>query len=143
MRLASASGTPRLRYAVAVGAAAWLAMWGVLIGAHSILGHPQSSLGHPAHALVASLGGEFTVNVDHPHATKGSSGGHHEQFTTAVLPRSGAALATLAVLGAVLAVALTAGPARFAVRAGRGPPRTPAFALTGQDVLTRFCLSRR
>ncbi|MES3638929.1 hypothetical protein Q9Q76_17700 [Mycobacterium intracellulare] len=143
MRLASASGTPRLRYVVAVGAAAWLAMWGVLIGAHSIMGHSQSSLAHPAHALVASLGGEFTVDVDHPHVSKGSAGGHHEQFTTAVLPRSGAVAAALIALGAVAAVALTGGLARFGVPAGRGPPRAPALSVTGQDVLTRFCLSRR
>ncbi|WP_040624515.1 hypothetical protein [Mycobacterium parascrofulaceum] len=128
---------------MAVGAAAWLAMWGVLIGAHSIMGHSQSSVSHPAHALVASLGGEFTVDVDHPHVGKGSSGGHHEQFTTAVLPRSGAVVAALIALGVVAAVAVTAGSAWFGLPAGRGPPRAPAFSVTGQDVLTRFCLSRR
>ncbi|MCA2347058.1 hypothetical protein JF734_14435 [Mycobacterium intracellulare] len=128
---------------MAVGAAAWLAMWGVLIGAHSVMGHSQSSLAHPAHALVASLGGEFTVNVDHPHVSKGSAGDHHEQFTTAVLPRSGAVVAALIALGVVAAVAVTGGLAWFGLAAGRGPPHTPAFALTGQEVLTRFCLSRR
>ncbi|ATO65204.1 hypothetical protein [Mycobacterium avium] len=128
---------------MAVGAAAWLAMWGVLIGAHSIMGHSQSSVAHPAHALVASLGGEFTVDVDHPHVSKGSAGGHHEQFTTAVLPRSGAVVAALIALGVVAAVALTGGLAWCGLPAGRGPPHTPAFSVTGQDVLTRFCLSRR
>ncbi|GAB4931091.1 hypothetical protein [Mycobacterium avium] len=118
-------------------------MWGVLIGAHSIMGHSQSSVAHPAHALVASLGGEFTVDVDHPHVSKGSAGGHHEQFTTAVLPRSGAVVAALIALGVVAAVALTGGLAWCGLPAGRGPPHTPAFSVTGQDVLTRFCLSRR
>lgn len=121
MRLASASGTPRLRYVVAVGAAAWLAMWGVLIGAHSIMGHSQSSVAHPAHALVASLGGEFTVDVDHPHVSKGSAGGHHEQFTTAVLPRSGAVVAALIALGVVAAVADRWAGLVWAARRARAP----------------------
>lgn len=147
MIFGGASRLPRLRYVVAVGAAAWLAAW-VLIGAHSVMGHSQSSvsqssMSQPARALVASLGGEFTVDVDHPHVGKGSSGDHHEQFTTAVLPRSGAVVAALIALSAVAAVALTGGLARFGVPAGRGPPRAPALSVTGQDVLTRFCLSRR
>jgi hypothetical protein len=110
---------------------------------HSQSSVSQSSMSQPAHALVASLGGEFTVDVDHPHVGKGSSGDHHEQFTTAVLPRSGAVVAALIALSAVAAVALTGGLARFGVPAGRGPPRAPALSVTGQDVLTRFCLSRR
>ncbi|MCA2247854.1 hypothetical protein JF729_08605 [Mycobacterium intracellulare] len=132
---------------MAVGAAAWLSAW-VLIGAHSVMGHSQSSVlqssvSHSAHALVASLGGEFTVNVDHPHVGKGSSGEHPEQFTTAVVPRSGGVVAALIALGAVAAVAVAGGLAWFGLPAGRGPPHTPAFSVTGQDVLTRFCLSRR
>lgn len=147
MIFGGASRLPRLRYVVAVGAAAWLAAW-VLIGAHSVMGHSQSSvsqssMSQPARALVASLGGEFTVDVDHPHVSKGSAGGHHEQFTTAVLPRSGAVVAALIALGVVAAVALTGGLAWCGLPAGRGPPHTPAFSVTGQDVLTRFCLSRR
>jgi plasmid stabilization system protein ParE len=136
---------PRLRYVVAVVAAVWLAVWVVVIGAHSVMGdgHSESSVPHPAHALVASLGSEFAVNVDHPHVGNGSSSAHPEQFSAAVLTRSGAAVAALAVLGAVLAVAVAGGLARLGAPAGRGPPRARAFSVTGQEVLTRFCLSRR
>lgn len=130
---------------VAVGAAVWLAMWGVLIGAHSVNTHSQSSVVHLAPAMLASAsgGGQPTLSVDHLHVGKGLAGDHPERFTAAVLPRSGAVVAALIALGVVAAVAVTGGLARFGVPAGRGPPRAPALSVTGQDVLTRFCLSRR
>ncbi|WP_244269136.1 hypothetical protein, partial [Mycobacterium parascrofulaceum] len=134
------------RYVVAVGAAVWLAMWGVLIGADSVIMRSQSSAPRPAHAVVASAsggGGQSSFGVDHPRATKGFASEHPEQSTAAVLPRSGAPVTTLIALGAVAAVAVAGGLACFGLPAGRGPPHTPAFSVTGQDVLTRFCLSRR
>ncbi|WP_241777299.1 hypothetical protein [Mycobacterium intracellulare] len=133
---------PRLRYVVAVGAVVWLAAWMFLIGAHNAMG-TESSATHPAHALKTSVDGEFTVNVDHPHVGKGSPGAHHEQFTAAVLPRSGSAVAALLALGVVAAVVVAGWLVKSPASAGRGPPRVPAFSVTGQDVLTRFCLSRR
>ncbi|MDA3663339.1 hypothetical protein PFJ02_15040 [Mycobacterium xenopi] len=130
-----------------MGTAVWLAAWGVLIGADSVIMPSHSSVARPAPAVVASTsGGDHpSFGVDHSHVGKGLSGEHPEQFTTAVLPRSGTAVAALAALGVVLAVAVAVagGLAWFGVPAGRGPPRAPAFSVTGQDVLTRFCLSRR
>ncbi|GLV09174.1 hypothetical protein AWC17_19515 [Mycobacterium nebraskense] len=139
MRFGSGSG-PRLRCVVAV----CLAVWGVLIGADSVIMNSQALAVHPAPAVSsASGGGQPALSVDHPHLGKGSPSEHPEQFTTAVLPRSGAAVAMLIVLGVVAAVAVAGGLGLLGVPAGRGPPGAPAFALTGQEVLTRFCLSRR
>ncbi len=136
-------GRPRWRCvgAVAVVAAA-VAMWVLVFGGHSEL-RSQVPASHPGHALVASLGNEFTVNADHPHLFKGSSAAHHhEAFAIGVLP-DGPAVA-VAALGVVVAVVAGVGLWwQQVMLAGRGPPRGLPAVLAGQDLLTRFCLSRR
>lgn len=63
-------------------------------------------------------------------------------FAIAALPKS--AVTALIVLGVVVAGLIGSGwLAQLVVPAGRGPPRAPAASLTGQDLLTLFCLARR
>ncbi|OBJ90345.1 hypothetical protein A5640_02970 [Mycobacterium asiaticum] len=103
---------------------------------------PEPRPTHPAHVLVSSLGGEFTVTADHAHVGNPSSAAHHEAFAVAVLPNTPApSVAALAVVvAAVAAVGFFGQQVRLS---GRSPPRGLAAVLTGQDLLTRFCLSRR
>jgi hypothetical protein len=119
-----------------------VAMWVLVIGGHSEL-RSQSGAFHPAHALVSSLGREFAVNAEHPHLSNGSSAAHHhEAFASGVLPDSPATV--VAALGVVVAAVAAVGLLwQQVMLAGRGPPRGPAAVLTGQGLLTRFCLSRR
>ncbi|ETW26555.1 hypothetical protein MGAST_14970 [Mycobacterium gastri 'Wayne'] len=127
---------------VVAAVATMVVMWVLVIGAHSELrSEPPAS--HPAHALVSSLGGEFAVNIGHSHLeNRSSSAHHHEAFTAGVLP--GSPGTTFAALGFVVAAVAAVGLlAQLVVSAGRGPPGGFAAALTGQDLLTRFCLSRR
>lgn len=118
------------------------AMWVLVIGGHSEL-RSESADSHPAHALVTSLGSEFVVNADHPHLSNGSSAAHHyEALATGVLPDSPATAA--ASLGVVVATVAAVGLlCQQVIMAGRGPPQGLPPALTGQDLLTRFSLSRR
>jgi hypothetical protein len=103
------------------------------------LSGPRAS--HTPHALLSSLGGEFTVNAEHAHLVDGSSTACPESVAAAVLPRSGTASVAL---GAVMAVVATTGwQAQPAVLAGRGPPGALGTARTGQDLLRRLCLARR
>lgn len=133
-------GWPQWR--AAAGVAVAVAMWVLVFGGHSVL-RSQVPASHPAHALVASLGSQFAVNVDHPHVSKGSpTVEHHEAFAVGVLPNGPAA--AVAALGVVVAVAAGASLVwQQNMLAGRGPPRGLRAALTGQDLLMRFCLSRR
>lgn len=129
---------PRLRSLIAVLAAVGM----LAIAAHSDLLRPVSQTFHPAHTVVSSLGGELAINIDHPHLGNGSSATHHEAFATVVLPNSPST--ALAALGLVAASLVVAGSlASLRALTGRGPPRGPATALTGQDLLTRLCSSRR
>ena len=136
-------GPPRWRAAAGLAVvAAAVAMWVFAFGGHSVL-RSQVPAPHPAHALIGSLGSQFAVNVDHPHVSKGSpTVDHHEAFAVGVLPNGPAA--AIAALGVVVAVAAGASPGwQQNMLAGRGPPRGLRAALTGQDLLMRFCLSRR
>ncbi|WP_264916314.1 hypothetical protein [Mycobacterium kiyosense] len=118
------------------------AAWVLAIAAHSDVLRPVSQTFHPAHALVSSLGGEFATNIDHPHLGNGSSAAHHEAFVSVVLPNS--TFTALAARGVAVPAVAGVGVLRQQVMlAGRGPPRGFAAALAGQDLLTRFCLSRR
>lgn len=141
--LKDACRPPRLRSVGAVAAVAVaVAMWVLVIGGHSEL-RSESPASHPAHALVTSLGNEFTINTEHAHLdNRSSSTHHHEAFATGVLPHSPAT--SFAALGVVAAAVLALGLlCQHVMLAGRSPPRGLAAALTGQDLLTRFCLSRR
>ncbi|WP_232009980.1 hypothetical protein [Mycobacterium intracellulare] len=82
----------------------------------------------------------FPIGFGSLSQTQNSS--HHEAFAATVLPNSpSTALAALGLVVAVVAIAALL--AQHVVLAGRGPPRGFPAALTGQDLLTRFCLSRR
>jgi hypothetical protein len=122
-----------------IGVAAAVAVVAVVGHCGSNLSGPRAS--HAPHALISSLASEFTVNAEHTHLVDRSSTACHESVTTAVLPRSGTASVAR---GAVMAVvAITGWLPQPPVVAGRGPPRALGAALTGQDLLTRFCLARR
>jgi len=97
---------------------------------------------HSPQPLLTSLDSELTVGVDQPYVDNGPSKACRTGFADAVLPQS---LATaIAALGVVAAVVAAAGwLAPRAAPAGRDPPWGPAIFLTGQDLLTRFCLARR
>jgi lipoprotein LpqS len=136
-RHAAAPRRPVLRLSIGVAAA---------VAVVAVVGHCEPNLSQPGvshtpHPLLSSLGSEFTVNAQHAHLVDGSSTACHESVTTAVLPRS----ATASVgHGAVMAVVAIKGwQAQPAVLAGRGPPGALGTALTGQDLLRRFCLARR
>lgn len=136
-------GRPRWRAAVGVAVVAvGVAMWVLVFGGHSAL-RSQVPASHPPHALVASFGSQFAVNVDHPHVSKGSpTVDHHEAFAVGVLPNAPGA--AIAALGVVVAVAAGASPGwQQNILAGRGPPRGLRAVLTGQDLLIRLRLIRR
>jgi len=135
-RHAAAPRRPGLQLFIGVAAAVAVA----------VVGHCEPNLSelrasHTPHPSLSSLGSEFTVNAEYSHLVDGSSMACHEAVTTAVLPRS----ATASVgHGAVMAVlAITGWQAQPALLAGRGPPAALGTALTGQDLLRRFCLARR
>jgi lipoprotein LpqS len=136
-RDAAASGRSGLR--LFIGVAAAVAVVAVVGYCGPNLSGPRAS--HTPHALFSSPGGEFTVNAEHAPLVDGSSTACHGSVTTAVLPRSGTASVAG---GAVMAVVAIRGwLARPPVVAGRGPPPALGTAPTGQDLLTRFCRSRR
>lgn len=116
-----------------------VAVWILVLG-HAEVRH-EPAVSHPAHTLVSSLGGEFTINANHAHI-ENPSATHHETFMTGVLPNApvNAVAALSVVAAAVVAVGLFG---QHLISGGRGPPRGLAAVLTGQDLLTRFCSSRR
>ena len=138
-----ARAMPRLRFALTAAAAAWVAGWVLVIGAHEVAGHSESAVSHSAHALMDSLDTGFAVNVDHPHLNNGSSAPHPERSVTAVVPRSATTLHALMLVGVVAAAAVAGWLALRGVPPGRGPPTGPATVLDGQDRLIRLSLSRR
>lgn len=129
----------RLIFFVAVAAA---------VVALAIIGHCRllrsvSEPPYPSQPLLSSVSGNLTLNADQPRLVEGlpickSS----KMFATAALPKPAAA--ALIALGAVTAgVVVKEWLSQLVVAAGRGPPPALAAALTGQDLLTRFCLARR
>ncbi|WP_244232281.1 hypothetical protein [Mycobacterium innocens] len=137
VRLRNAVGLPRWRSLIVVAMVAFLV---ALVG-HSAMLHSETNSPHPPHVLLSSVGGEFAVNIDHAHLFDGSLSECHNVFATAAVPRSATTLVERGVVSAV--VAITAALANLVVSAGRGPPKGPLTILTGQDLLTRFCLARR
>lgn len=128
---------PRLRSVIVIAAAVW-----VLIGtAGCELVRSASPASDPPHALLTSLGGEFTVTMDNAGLDRSWSHACPKTFTKVVLPRPASALVALGVV--VAGVAIAGSLAHLVLPAGRGPPRGLAAALTGQDLLTRFSLARR
>lgn len=95
---------------------------------------------HPNHPLVTALGSEFSINVDHGHLADNSHPLCSEHAATVALPEQGVASFNAASMAA--ADTSASAHAHPVVSVGRGPPgREPSH--TGQDLLTRFCLSRR
>ncbi|KZS68397.1 hypothetical protein A4G27_09595 [Mycobacterium kansasii] len=95
---------------------------------------------HPSHPLSTAVGSEFAVNIGHAHLSDDSAAPCPPLQAGAVMPRSDAPVFEAAVVvgaGGIVGV-LTAA----VVVAGRGPPTLPVDVRTGQDLLTRFCLSR-
>jgi lipoprotein LpqS len=126
---------PLLRSVIAIAAAVWL----LVAGCGGALEWSVRSAPDGAHTVLTSPGGAFAVNADHAHSAQGSPLACQELFATAVLPGWAPPLPTLG-LGA------GAGASSFAdlmPKAGRGPRGEPAAVLTGQELLTRFCVARR
>lgn len=131
---------PQWLFIAAVAAVvAAVAMW-VLVQGHAVV-RSESPASHPAHVSVSSHSGKPTIDSDHAHLGHPSSGGHHEALLAAVVPNSPAP--TVAALCVMVAVAAVGVFWRHATLAGRSPPRGLAAVVTGQDLLTRLCLSRR
>jgi hypothetical protein len=129
----------RLGLRLLIGVAAAVAVFAVVGHCEPNLSEPRAN--YALHPLLSSVGGGFTVNAEHAHLVDGSSMACHESVATAVLPRSATASVRRGAVTAV--VAITGWQAQPTVFAGRGPPRALGTALTGQDLLTRFCLARR
>lgn len=131
---------PWWRSAVALAAVVTaVGVWVLVLGHAEVRHEPAAS--HRAHVLVSSLGGEFTVNSNHAHI-ENPSVAHHEAFMSAVLPN--APVTTVAALSVVVAAVGAVGLfGRHLILGGRGPPRGLAAVLTGQELLTRLCSSRR
>lgn len=95
---------------------------------------------HPSHPLSTAVGSEFAVNIGHAHLTDDSAPPCPPLHAGAVMPQSDTpafAAAVVVVANGVAGVLIAA-----VVTAGRGPPTLPVDVRAGQDLLTRFCLSR-
>lgn len=121
-------------------AAATAALLLLLMG-HSALLHSENSHPHHSHALLSSVGAEFAINVDHPHLVSGALTARHDVSASAVLLRTPTILVEFGVAAAM--VAFVAGLSGDAAMSGRSPPNAAPPALTGRDLVTRFCLIRR
>lgn len=139
MSPAGAGTSPRRRLIVGTGIAAAV-VWALAFGLCGL--HQAESYGaHAPDSVLASTGQRLVVHGEDASLGDGAPHGCPQQVATAVPVRSATELAVLGVVVAVVAVTGWMAPLIFS--AGRGPPVTPGIALTGQDLLTRFCLSRR
>lgn len=137
MRITNAGSRQRLQIAVAV----CLAFWVVAVGAEWALPGLDPALQHGPHGLVTSpVDAIAPVAIEHPHLSTGSSDSP-EISAEAVLPRGAVALAALGIVAAALVMLASGG--RDSSALVRGPPRRIASVLTGRDMLTRLCISRR
>ena len=133
----------RLRAVTAMAAIATaLAMLLAIVALCGLLRSPLSGPPLPQ-TLLTSLGSDVAVNIDHqPTVNKGPSKACRKAVVAAVI--SSSPTTVLAALGVAAAVVVVAGwLAPRVVPAGRDPPRESAIFLTGQEILTRFCLTRR
>ncbi|WP_455906775.1 putative copper homeostasis (lipo)protein LpqS [Mycobacterium avium] len=97
---------------------------------------------HQPRSVLKLPGAEHLGSVSQPDAVNGPSNACTQTFPDAVLPQSPAS--AVAMLGAVTVVVTVAGWRMPRVApAERDPPRGPVAFPTGQELLTRFCLSRR
>lgn len=92
-----------------------------------------------AHGSITSSGGPLAVNADHTQCDAGLSAPCPEATAVVSLPRTVANFLTLGVF--VTVAAAVSYLASLTVE--RGPPRGSARVVSGQDLLTWFCLARR
>ncbi|KAA1249345.1 hypothetical protein F0Q45_15630 [Mycobacterium simiae] len=138
-RRAASRRPPRVIFALGVAAA---------VAALAAVGHcaPQRALSPPPHALapvLSSIAEGATSAAVQPQLVNGLPLCKWSTvFATAASPQS--AVGGFVALGVVLAAAAATGSRAQGVAAGgRGPPHGVFSSLTGQDLLTRFCTSRR
>jgi hypothetical protein len=130
---------PLVRSVIAIAATVWL----LVAGASGDVDRSVHSTPDPAHTILTSFSGESAVNADHAHAhvDTGSSLTCLELFASAVLPWWAP---TLVALGLLVVLATVVGSfAERVLQPWRGPPRERATVITGQDLLTQFCVARR
>jgi len=114
--------------------AAVVALW-LLFGAAGVhCGIPRLAQAQPSQTWA-------TINADQAHLADGSTSSCPAKFGTAVLPRSGVSMGAFAVLAAFGIV--TGCLVLLRAPSGRSPPARLAAPITGQILLTRFCLARR
>jgi hypothetical protein len=130
-------GQLRLRSVMTIVVAVWVFV-GVAGCCWLVQLEPSEST--PAQAFSISLRDGFAVNADHVTADCAVCPACPQTFAMAVLPPSATALVAL---GTAMVVTIVGSGAHGAVPARRGSPRGVLVALSGQDVLTRFCLARR
>ncbi|MCV6975270.1 hypothetical protein [Mycobacterium bourgelatii] len=100
--------------------------------------HPHAA--QPNHPATTVLGGDYAKHGDHAHLSDNSKPPCPDQAAIAVLPR----VAQPALDSSVAAAAETVPvPVYQLVSSGRGPPEWQWSAISGRDLLTRYCLSRR
>lgn len=144
MKCEAVSRNSQKRYLVAALTAAWMALAVVVLGAHdgthsSVLCLQLSARPAPQ-APARSPSAHSASDTDNQHVHKRSPTDHHEPLSVTAMPRSAAAWViggAAAALGAVVA-----GWARAGALGGHGPHGS-ALVDAGQDILARFCLSRR
>ncbi|MCV6963818.1 hypothetical protein BST27_02275 [Mycobacterium intermedium] len=93
------------------------------------------------HPVTTVLGGDYAKHGDHAHLSDTSKPPCPDQAAIAVLPRvAQPALDSSAVAAAAETVPV---PVYQLVSSGRGPPEWQRSAISGRDLLTRYCRSRR
>lgn len=117
-----------------------LAAWVLLSVAGCWLVRSQPSEPTPAHASVTSLSREFAISAEPAAGDCAMSPACPQSLAMAVLPPSATVL--VALEAAVVVTAIGGSVAHRAAPATRGP-LCSVVALTGKDILTRFCLARR
>ncbi|MDZ4232732.1 MAG: hypothetical protein U1C73_02985 [Dietzia sp.] len=137
MRYDDAPTTTRLHCAIALAIVCWV----LAVTAESGVMSSDTPAPHSAHAVASAPGAEFAVIAEHPHVYDGSALASPETVAAAVPPRGTTMLVALAVIAAICVLAGCR--ARDLLAAVRGPPGAAAVILTGQQILTRFCIARR
>lgn len=137
MSSTEARTTPRLFVAVA-----WLAaVWMFAMAAETALPSADAAMPHHPHEFAISLGNAAAIQADHPHVGATSVPTPPDMLTAVLPSRIGTALAAV---GLVAAVAAGAGLfVRLFSPAVRGPPTALGVLITGQQTVTRLCISRR
>lgn len=125
-----------------------VASWMLVVVTHCAFSQSDAPPVHGPHATVSAAASEFAgfvghlhYDVDHPHLADSSITYAHEGLAAAVLPRVTKLGIALGLVSA-LAVALSVGAGTGAMLV-RGPPGGPSVPLSGQQRLTRLCITRR